>query len=72
MCKEKMCQDQVAAEAIQEVLRASCTKVEAERDQLLKGKVDAEEREKTLAAKLEKCHSFLLRVNEEIFWQGVW
>jgi len=70
-CKEKMRQDQMAAEEVQEALKSEHARVEAERNQLLKEKVDAKEKEKTLVAEMEKCHSFMLRINEEIFWQGV-
>jgi len=45
--------------------------VEAERNQLLKDSVDAELKEKVLAAELEKCHEFMLRINVESFQHGV-
>ena len=70
-CKEKMRQDQLATEEVQEVLKADLARVEAERNKLLKDKVDAELKEKVLTAELEKCHKFMLRINEKSFQQGV-
>jgi len=62
--KEKMRQDQVAADAVQEALRADLARVEFERNQLLKEKVESEERERVLAIDLSNCHSFMLHINE--------
>jgi len=45
--------------------------MEVERDKLLKEKVDAEIKEKSIAAKIEKCHKFMLRINEKSFYQGI-
>jgi len=66
-----MRQDQVAVEAIHEALRSNLARVEVERNRLLKEKSEAEERERVLAADLEKCHSFMLCINEESFRQGI-
>jgi len=46
-------------------------KVGAERNKLMKEKVELEENEKTLYFELEKCHSFMLWISEEFFQQGV-
>jgi len=37
------------------------------RNQLLKDKVHAELKEKALVVELEKCHEFMLQINEESF-----
>jgi len=61
----------LAAKELQEALKAHLTKVEAERDQLLKEKVDPEDKEKSLTAKIERCQEFMLRINEKSFYQGI-
>jgi len=43
----------------------------AERDQLVQEKADAEAKEKSLAVEIEKSQEFMLRINEESFYQGV-
>jgi len=48
-------------------LRVNLARVEFERNQLLKEKAKAEERERVFVADLEKCHLFMLRINEENF-----
>jgi len=70
-CREKMRRDELTTKELQEVLKAHLTKVEAERDQLLKEKVDVEKKEKSLTAEMEKCQEFMLRINEESFYQGI-
>ena len=70
--KEKMHQDQVAAERAQDALKVEVARVEAGKAKLIEKKVEVEKKEKALSAEVEKCHSFLLRICEECFWQGVW
>ena len=55
-----MRQDNVAAKKAQQ---APKTEVEAIKTELAKEKVEVEEREKTLSAKVEKCHSFMLHIS---------
>jgi len=70
-CREKMrLNDRIVREEL-EALKAAFARVDAERDQLLKEKVDAEERERTLNVEMEKCQEFMIRIKEESFYQGV-
>jgi len=59
-CRKKMQQNDRMAQEQQEALKATLTKVEAERDQLLKEKSNAKAKEKSLTAKMEKCQEFML------------
>jgi len=45
--------------------------MEAEKAELAKEKVEAEERKKTLLAEVEKCHAFMMRISEDCFHQGL-
>jgi len=69
--KEKMRQDNIAAERAQEALNVEMATIETEKVKLVKEKVEAEEREKTLSAEVKRCHSFMLRITEECFQQGL-
>jgi len=62
--------DRLAKEE-QETLKATLTKVMGERDLLVKEKADAEAKGESLAAEVEKCHEFMLHINEESFYQGI-
>jgi len=70
--KEKMRQDNVAAEKAQQALEAEMAAIEEEKAQLAKEKAEAEEMEKALTAEVEKCHSFMLRISKDCFHQGLW
>ena len=54
-CKEKMRRDELVTKELQEALKTQLTKLEAERDQLLKEKVDVEDKEKSLFVEIERC-----------------
>jgi len=45
--------------------------MEAEKAELAKEKVEAEEREKELSTEVEKCHAFMLRISEDFFHQSL-
>jgi len=66
-----MRRDELAAKELQETLKAQLTKVEVERDHLMKEKVNVKAKEKSLIVEIEKCQEFMLKINEESFYQGI-
>jgi len=66
-CREEMQKKDRLAKEEQETLKATLTKVMAERDLLVKEKADAEAKGESLAAEVEKCQEFML----QNFYQGV-
>ena len=70
-CMEEMRKNDRLAKEEQETLKETLTKLMAERDKLLKEKTDVEVKEESLTAEVEKCQEFMMRINEESFYQGV-
>lgn len=51
------------------MLKDELVAVEVEKTELAKGKAEVEERGKTLATEVVKCHAFRLRISEDCFHQ---
>jgi len=69
--KEKILKDNAAAETAQKTLKDKLAVMEAEKANLSKEKAVAEEREKALSTEVEKCHTFMMHISEDCFYQGL-